>query len=47
MIDFEWLVEDETRSIPTLASIRKWLAEDKLGSQAGQVCMKLCIKSVR
>lgn len=38
---------DVNRPIPTLASIRKWLAEEKLGSQAGQVCIKLCIKSVR
>jgi len=35
------------RPIPTSASIRKWLAGDKLGKLAGQVCMKLCIKSVR
>ena len=31
-------------SIPTLASIRKWLEEAKLESLAGPVCMKLCME---
>lgn len=34
----------QIRSIPTLASIRKWLEEAKLESLAGQVCMKLCVE---
>jgi hypothetical protein len=31
-------------SIPTLASISKWLIEDKLESLAGLVCMELCME---
>jgi hypothetical protein len=31
-------------SIPTLASIRKWLEEAKLESLAGPVCMELCME---
>ena len=31
-------------SIPTLASIYKWLIEDKLERLAGPVCMKLCME---
>lgn len=33
------------RPIPTLASNLKWLVEVKLGGLAGQVCMKLCMKT--
>jgi hypothetical protein len=38
------VVRHRGRSIPTLASISKWLIEDKLKSLAGPVCMKLCME---